>query len=65
MTRFKEGRRIEAAVNSRNGDELKWALSYCRMRLSIAVRKDHRKHWLQLAEKVTRALRALDLADSG
>jgi hypothetical protein len=56
MTRFKELKRIEAAIQYRNKAELEWALAYCRMRLGIAPRKDHQKHWQQLANKVRKAM---------
>jgi len=56
MSRFKEGRRITAALESRNSAELKWAQDYCRMRIGIAVRKDHCKHWTALLRKVESAL---------
>ena len=38
MTRFKELRRIEAAIEHRNQAELRWAADYCRMRIRIAPR---------------------------
>jgi hypothetical protein len=56
MTRFKELRRIEAAIKHRNSPELQWAVAYCQMRLQIATRKDHQKHWHQLEAKVRQAL---------
>jgi hypothetical protein len=45
MTRFKEQRRIDKAIEYKNIEELKWALSYCRSRLGIAPLKDHVKRW--------------------
>jgi hypothetical protein len=56
MTRFKELKRIELAIDHKNLVELQWAISYCRMRLQIATRKDHEKYWRQVEKKVTRAL---------
>jgi hypothetical protein len=38
MTRLKELKRIEAAIEHKNNAELLWALEYCRMRLGIAPR---------------------------
>lgn len=59
MSRFKELRRIEAAIEHGNRRELEWAASYCAMRLSIATRKDHNKHWRRLQQKVASALSEL------
>jgi hypothetical protein len=56
MTRFKELKRIETAIEYKSNTELLWALEYCRMRLAIAPRKDHQKHWHQLEARVRRAL---------
>lgn len=56
MTRFEELKRIEAAIERKNNADLLWALEYCRMRLSLAPRKDHQKHWRKLETKVRQAL---------
>ena len=56
MTRFKELRRIEAAVEHRNRPELQWAAAYCKMRLQIAIRKDHQKYWRDIEENVKQAM---------
>jgi hypothetical protein len=56
MTRFKELSRIEAAIENRNVADLRWALGYCKMRLSIAARKEHMKHWKRVENKVIQAL---------
>jgi hypothetical protein len=56
MSRFKEGRRIAAALESKNSAELRWAQGYCRMRVGGAARKDHTKHWTALLRKVESAL---------
>ena len=45
MTRFKEQRRIDKAIEHKNIEELKWAISYCRSRLGIAPLKSHVKRW--------------------
>jgi len=58
MSRFKEGRRITAAIESKNQNELEWAEQYCRSRLSLAVRKDHIKHWQALLRQIGAALAA-------
>jgi len=59
MTRFKELKRIEEALEHKSVGELQWALSYCGMRLQIAARKDQRKYWHQIQERVTAALAGL------
>lgn len=59
MTRFKELARIQAAIKHRNESELRWAVEYCQMRLRLATRKDHAKHWRDMERKVTEALRSL------
>jgi len=56
MTRFKELKRIEAAIKQRNKSELEWALGYCKMRLSITQRKDHEKHWRRIEAEVRKAV---------
>jgi len=58
MSRFKEGRRITAALESKNSAELKWAQAYCRMRIKVATRKYSSKHWAALLRKVDSALEA-------
>ena len=56
MSRFKGQRRIEHAIKHRDEDELRWALAYCRMRRSIAVRKDHVSHWTKVQRRVESVL---------
>jgi hypothetical protein len=51
VTRFKELRRIEAAIEHKNKAELEWSISYCKMRLQISPRKQH-KHWQQLERRI-------------
>ena len=58
MTRFHELQRIQAAIKNRNEKELRWALSYARMRLRIAKVKHHQKHWKAIEKKVRAALEA-------
>jgi len=60
MTRFKELQRIEEAIKNRSESELVWALNYCKMRLGIALRKDHKKHWHKLEGQVKNALAESD-----
>ena len=52
MTRFKELRRIEAAIDHNNKEEISWALAYCKTRLKLAHLKQHVKHWQQLIDKL-------------
>lgn len=56
MTRFKELRRIETAIQHKNATELEWAIGYCKMRMQLAQRKDHKKYWLGVEKKVRIAL---------
>ena len=56
MTRFKELRRIEQAIEHRQEGELRCALGYCRMRLSVTRRKDHVKYWTTIQRRVESAL---------
>ena len=60
MTRFKELQRIEAAIEHQNKADLQWALGYCKIRLSIAPRKDHQKHWSKIERKIRQALDDLE-----
>jgi hypothetical protein len=56
MTRFKELRRIESAIEHKNEAELHWAMDYCKMRLKIATMKPHKDHWRRIENKVKTAL---------
>jgi hypothetical protein len=56
MTRFKELKRIEAAIKHKDQIELQWAIGYCKMRLSIPGKADHEKYWRQIERKVAQAL---------
>jgi len=55
MTRFKELRRIQAAIEHRNQADLRWALAYCAMRIRLATRRDHAKHWSKIQRRVQAA----------
>jgi len=55
MTRFKELKRIEAAIRHGNKVELEWAKSYCSMRVRTAIRKDQEKYWREVLESVVNA----------
>ena len=56
MTRFKELRRIESAIEHKNESELQWAADYCKMRLRIATKKEHQKYWRSIEKKVSAVL---------
>ena len=56
MTRFKELKRIERAIRENDAEQLTWALSYCRSRLSIAPTKSQRKYWTALIAEVEAVL---------
>jgi hypothetical protein len=56
MSRFKELRRIETAIEHQDKKELLWAQEYCKSRLSISTMKEHQKHWQKLLKKVEMAL---------
>jgi hypothetical protein len=61
MTRFKELRRIEAAIEQENVGELEWALWYCQSRKKISPNKRAQETWRQRVEHVKAALeKALD-----
>jgi hypothetical protein len=60
MTRFKELRRIQEAIEQRNKGELQWALGYCQVRCNTAkavytMRKQER-YWSQMEHKVRAAM---------
>lgn len=63
MSRFKELNRIQAAIKNADKPELDWALSYCRLRLDLASRKDHATHWRKLEKEVSAALESLGDSD--
>ena len=56
MTRFKIQKRIEAAIQSADKNELRWALDYCESRLAHATMNHHKKHWRELIEQTQAAL---------
>jgi hypothetical protein len=60
MTRFKELRRIEAAIEHRNEAELRWALGCCQMRLRILTMKRHEKEWRRLEKEIRTILLAIE-----
>lgn len=56
MTRFKELRRIESAIENADEGELQWALSYSESRLKVAHTSEHIKHWRSVVERIRRSL---------
>lgn len=56
MTRFRELRRIDAAIEHENMAELRWAAAYCEMRLKHATMKHHHKYWTKIERRVQSAL---------
>ena len=60
MTRFKESRRIEAAIELGNERELQWALAYCQMRRKLAANVrtmgKQEKYWMRKEDEVRSAL---------
>ena len=54
MTRFKELRRIEAALSNKDESELRWALAQCELRKRFMKRHSDRLY--QLEKAIRRAL---------
>ena len=52
MTRFKELRRIERAIEHRDQVDLRWAAEYCQSRLKLAPTKQGMSHWRRLEKRV-------------
>ena len=60
MTRFKELRRIEAAIENCDSKELIWARDYCAMRIKVANQlglsgskvKSQTTHWQKLIDRI-------------
>jgi hypothetical protein len=59
MTRFKELKRIQAAIQHRTESELRWAAEYCRMRVKTAILNKHKSFWKGIQRDVDRELREL------
>jgi len=60
MTRFKELRRIQEAIEHKDQTELQWALGYCQMRCKAArvvySLREQEKYWRQMEQKVRAAI---------
>jgi hypothetical protein len=59
MTRFKELRRIERAIENRDRPDLEWAAQYCRLRLSV-TRTKQGALWRCLEKRVQDALEQIE-----
>ena len=60
MTRYKELRRLERAIQYKHEEDLKRASGWCERRLSMAIMKHHQKHWRKLKKRVYAAIEELD-----
>ena len=60
MTRFKELRRVERAIEHNSKSELLWALNYCRMRYNDSKMKNGKKYWHQFIRRIEKDLVALE-----
>ncbi len=56
MTKFKELRRIQRAIENQDVMDLEWAANYCRTRIKIATKKDHAKYWRNILRDVESAI---------
>jgi len=54
MTRSKELRRIEAAIEHRNERELRWALQHCEIRKRYA--NTHSDFWYRIEKRIRAVL---------
>lgn len=55
MTRFKEMRRIERAIENRDANDLKWARAYCEDRLRWIKLKRGEDRWRRLLKRIMAA----------
>ncbi len=56
MTRFKEQKRSDRAIDHKNVEELLWAKQFCQNRLEISAMKSHTKRWYQQLSLIEKAL---------
>jgi hypothetical protein len=54
VTRSKELRRINAAIEHRNEDELRWALAQCELRKQWQAGHSH--HWYRIEKRIRELL---------
>ena len=62
MTRFKELRRVEKAIEHPSKSELLWSLNYCRMRYNYSKMKNGKKYWNQFIRRIEKDLVTLESA---
>jgi len=62
MTRFKELRRVEKAIEHPSKSELLWSLTYCRMRYDHSKMKNGKKYWNQFIRRIEKDLVTLESA---
>jgi hypothetical protein len=55
MTRFKELRRIERAIEHQDVSELQWAQSYCEDRIRWTTLKRGQDKWRRLLKRIAMA----------
>lgn len=60
MTRFKELRRIERAIENHDRMDLEWAAQYCRLRLTLLRTKQSDSMWRRIEKRVSEALQQID-----
>ena len=56
MTRFKELRRIERAIEHQDQGDLRWALDYCQLRLRMTRTKQGASHWKNIEKRVQKRI---------
>ena len=60
MTRFKELRRIERAIENRDRVDLEWAAQYCQLRLTLLRSKQSDSAWRRVEKRVRKALQQIE-----
>ena len=60
MTRFKELRRVEKAIEDPSKSELLWSLNYCRTRYNASKMKNGKKFWYQFIRRIEKDLVTLE-----
>jgi hypothetical protein len=56
MTHSIELARIESAIENGDEDELRWAMNYCKMRLSVATLPEEVQFWKRTEKEVVKRL---------
>ena len=60
VTRFKELRRIERAIENLDRVDLEWAAQYCQLRLTLVRREQHGAMWRRIEKRVREALQQIE-----